>query len=148
MRCVATAMSMMVHYGRGCAFTWEASANMGWVGGGRATEAGKGRLHCLQARWRVLDLCCFLQVSLYLDQRLGDRNGTHQLFCSWRSLPKIPDLQQNALRLVNKSYSISQALSKCCFYAIFLLFVVISPYGWRLSFLPFSKLSQAKSADF
>ena len=39
---------------------------------------------------------------------VGKRSGDHQVFCSWRSLLKIPAPPAHVLRLVNKSSHICQ----------------------------------------
>ena len=47
-------------------------------------------------------------------------SGTYQLFCSWRSLPKIPALPEHALSLVN----ISQLLIPQVFFKLLHLFCI------------------------
>ena len=62
-------------------------------------------------KWRVFVLHWFLQTSAYIGWG-WEGNGTCQLFCSWRSLPKIPGPPAYALRLIDKSSCIPQAFFK------------------------------------
>lgn len=47
---------------------------------------------------------------------LGEGNGTHQPFCSWNSIPKIPALLAQPLRLINLPPLYPRCFSNCHFY--------------------------------
>lgn len=85
-------------------------AKMQVIGGG-STEAH--RVGCVVSK--LGGECCKCRRIYAGEQRM---DGTCQLFCSWRSLSKIPVPPAHALRLVHASYCISQVFFNFFFYAV------------------------------
>ena len=79
------------------------------------------------------------KCSMYLGQGwVGEENGTHQLFCSQRGLPKILAPPAHTLRLVNKSPShIPQVLFKLLVLLLYLSEVVCYAVSSRAGTLTF-----------
>ena len=103
--CAVPARSMLVCPGSGPVATQEYPCRdqAGMEGLCPQKSVGVGQM--------VSKLCCLLQMSVYLGWGIGKGNSTCQLFCSWRSLPRISAPPAHALRLAKKSpsYKIGRA---------------------------------------
>ena len=120
--CAGPASSAMILWDREPASAWEIPCQVRLEGASPQRSEGQGTLlSWVKSLDAVLvpSLPC-PRLSMYLGWGAGERNGTLQLFCPWRSLPKIPAPPAHALRLVSKfpSHILCRHFSNCCLYAV------------------------------
>ena len=101
-RVCSVSMVCVVYCRSGPAATWEKLSWSLWGWQGPQKEAGAG-CELLASQVGIALASLVPQVFMYLGWEVVERNGAHQLFCSWEALPVPP---AHILRLVNKSLCI------------------------------------------